>query len=462
MVLPVIIIGFVVAGLIVPAWLAYLYGHIPGTYTYSLRALGHKSRRVAIAAAQKLGKVKNPESVGPLIRCLKKPDPGIRKASIEALGNIGKPAIEPLCQTFIHHDEELRFSAVQALLSIDRTVSIEPLCKKLATAPVFIRRYLTETVVQIGDDCIEPLLRAAPDLAGSFDEKREESQAIFENFVQILTRIGKKNPDILYQAIAAGDKQKLLLAQALGRLQDERAPTLLTRILGSKHSTVRHLALEALREMGEVAVPAIVDVLRGKSEIAKKGAIDLLVGIGGRAHRALFELIEVDDPQVQLDSAIALGRMGRVRPLITVLWQKNHVEVAFIIENGAKTKIDLLGNIAVFRNAIEQAVFFGKMSKKYRALYYLQSLVILLYPDAVSRIDDPRMGRVLGFGGSVIENLGFLRITHIHPVSRKALEAPRKMHQKPKSTKQGKAQAAEPADEIDDLPDVASLAEGYA
>lgn len=421
------IILFVVVALAAgQAYLLYLYGYLPGTYRNALRSLGHKSRKVVISAATLLGKSKNPESVGPLIRCLKKPDPGIRKAAIEALGLIGRPAIEPLCQTFIHHDEELRFSATQALLSIDPTVSIEPLCRKLATAPTFIRRYVSEVLVTIGPDTIEPLLRNAPDIASStFDENKQESQAIFETFVQVLARVGKKDADVLYQSIAAGDKQKLLLAQALGRIGDDRAPALLARILGSKNPNYRLQALEAMREMGDLAVPAVVDILRGKNEIAKRGAVELLVAIGGNAHRALFELIEVDDPQVQLDAAIALGRIGRVRPLITVLWPKNHVEVAFIIENGSKTKIDMLGNISVFRKAIEQSIFFGRMARKYRALYYLQSLVILLYPDAVSRIDDPRLGRVLGFGGSALENLGPLRITHIHPVSRRWLEKPR-------------------------------------
>lgn len=408
------------------AWLLYLYGYIPGTYRHALRSLGHKSRKVVIGAAGILGKSKNPESVGPLIRCLKKPDPGIRKAAIEALGLIGRPAIEPLCQTFIHHDEELRFSATQALLAIDPTVSIEPLCRKLATAPAFIRRYVSEVLVTIGTDAIEPLLRHAPDIStSSFDESAQENQAIFETFVQVLARIGKKDPDVLYQSIAAGDKQKLLLAQALGRLGDDRAPALLARILASKNPNYRHQALEAMREMGELAVPAIVDILRSKNEVAKRGAVELLVAIGGKAHRALFELIEVDDPEIRLDAAIALGRMGRIRPLITVLWPKNHVEVAFVIENGSKTKIDMLGNISVFRKAIEQAIFYGRMARKYRALYYLQSLVILLYPDSVSRIDDPRLGRVLGFGSSALENLGPLRLSHIHPVSRRWLDRPR-------------------------------------
>ncbi len=461
MLLWIVILGLVGAGS-VPLVLAYLYGYLPGTYRYSLRALGHKSRKVVIAAAQHLGKVKNPESVGPLIRCLKKPDPGIRKACIESLSAIGRPAIEPLCQTFIHHDEELRFSAVQALLGIDRSASIDPLCRKLATSPAFIRRYVSEALVQIGVEVIEPLLLNAPQMAvGTYDDKREESQSVFENFTDVLTRIGKKDPDILYQAIAAGDNQKLLLAQALGRLNDDRAPSLLCRILGSKNPNLRHLALEGLKDLGEGAVPAIVDVLRGKNEIAKKGAVDLLVAIGGRAHRALFELIEVDDPQVRVDAAVALARMGRVRPLITVLWPKKHVEIAYIIENGAKTKIDTLGNIAVFRMAIEQALYFGKMSKKYRAMYYLQSLLILVFPEAVSRIDDPRLGTVLGFGGGVVENFGFLRVTHIHPIARKELERPKKTGKKKKG-KRGQDVEEEQAFTPEEFPDAASLAEGYA
>lgn len=411
------------------AYLAYLYGFLPGTYRYHLKSLSHKSRKIKIAAATKLGKYKNPEAVAPLIRMLKQPDPGIRKACVAALGNIGRPAIEPLCQTFIHHDEELRFAASEALYAIDQSQSIEPMCKKLATSPTFVRRYLSEVIVKIGENCIEPLLRHSPDISSSVDDRNlENANAIHELFVSTLMRIGKKKPDILYHAIAAGENQKLFLAEALGRLGDERAPGLLCSILGTKNPVRRSLALQGLKDMGEMAIPAILDVLKGKSELAKAGAVDLLVAIGGRANRALFELIEFDDPEVRLQAAIALGKMGRVRSLVTVMWPKNHIEVAYIIENGSKTKIESLGNLPTIRKAIEQAIFFGKVSKKYRSLYYLQSLTIVLYPDTVSRIDDPRMGRILSYDGSVLENLGFLKYTHIHPYARKVLEKPKKVY----------------------------------
>ncbi|MBI6545218.1 MAG: HEAT repeat domain-containing protein [Cyanobacteria bacterium NC_groundwater_1444_Ag_S-0.65um_54_12] len=402
----------------------YLYGLVPGTYRYYLRGLGHRNRRVRINAAKRLGKIKNPEAVGPLVRCLKLADPNIRKAAIEALGSIGRPSIEALCQTFLQQDEALRFSAVEALLAIDPQVSIDPLCKRLATAPAFIRRYVAEVLVRIGPDAIDSLLCCASEL-GRFtsSENKEEERAVHEQFVQVLSRIGTPNPDLLYQAPATSERQKLYLAEALAQLGDERAAQLLVNALDNKQQAIRSSALQALQEMGEATIPYLLEVLRGKNEQAKVGVLETLVAMGGASYRALFELIECDDPKVQLQAAIALGRMGRVRSLISVLWPNNHIAVAYIIENSSKIKIDALGSLASFRKAIEQALLHGRTFKKYRALYYLQSLVIALHPEAVSRSDDPRLGRILTYSGmSNIENGGFLRLTHLHPYARQLLE----------------------------------------
>ncbi len=405
---------------------AYFYGLLPGTYRAALRGLKSKNRRTKIQSANQLARFKNAEAVAPLIRSLKIPDPSVRRACIEALAKIGRSAFEPLCQTFVQPDEELKFAAVEALSSMSPADNLELLAKKLATAPGFMRRYVGEVLARCGPDAIVYVLKYTPDVSPSPDHDNTDAQARRVQFVEVLARLAERNLDLLYQAQATSDKQRLYIAQAMAIQGDPRAAGLLTRLLPTRNPHLRKEAVEALGNLREQAIDALLEVLQGPNEAAKVGVVDLLVSIGGKAMDALADLVRSEDPQIRLQAATALGRLGNIKPLILVLWPKKPAFVARTIENTAKTRLDMLSDQAALKKAIEQALFLGKMSKKYRGLYYLQAILIVLFPGVVDAVEEPRLGKVLAYGGNVVDNAGFLKLTHLHPVARQILARPKR------------------------------------
>lgn len=406
--------------------LAYLSGNVPGTYRAALKGLKSKSRRTKAQAANQLGRYKKAESVGPLVRSLKIPDPFVRRACIEALGKIGKPAIESLVQAFAQQDEEIKFAAVEALCAISFVDVVEPLAKKLATTPAYMRRYVGEALVRLGPETFPFILKYAPDVGGVADDQAAELAAKREQFVEVLSRIGERNPTLLADAPASKDKERLFMGLALARMSDDRAQPILGKLLASRNPHIHAVALGALRDMKDAAVETLLGVLKDGNETAKEGVVDALVAMGGKGVDALSGLIRAEDPTVRLQAAIALGRMGNIRPLILVMWPKFAAKVAHVIEGAAKVRLDMLSDQAALKKAAELALAQGKMKKSYRAMYYIQALLIVLFPETVEAIDHPKIGKVLAIGGSPIDNAGFLRVTHLHPLARKTLELPRR------------------------------------
>ncbi|MBU6429442.1 MAG: hypothetical protein KGR26_10555, partial [Cyanobacteria bacterium REEB65] len=320
----------------------------------------------------------------------------------------------------VHNDAELRFAVIEALCAIDPLASADPLAKRLATAPAFVRRNLGDVLPKLGTVAIGPLLKHAPNFGPAADGTPPDP-SVQEQFVGVLTRIGRPDPDVLYHAAVGKEKAHLYQALALGQLGDPRAGQMLTKLLGSRHSAIRDRTLEALRDVGEAAVPAMVDVLLQKDAVTRDGVLEILVTIGGKGHLALEELLQAPDLEVRLQAAAALGRLGRLRPLVALLWPRTHDAVCKVIESGSKAKIDALCSLAVLRKATEEAIFFGKIGNKLRAVYYLQSLLVLLYPHEIIAVEDSRLGSVLTYGGSVLESLGPLRLSRLHPIARRIL-----------------------------------------
>jgi HEAT repeat protein len=79
-------------------------------------------------AARELGKIKDIESVNPLIEALKDKEPMVRLDASGALIDIGQPAVEPLIKAIQHEkDTSFLWNAIRILDSIGNPKAIEPL-----------------------------------------------------------------------------------------------------------------------------------------------------------------------------------------------------------------------------------------------------------------------------------------------------------------------------------------------
>ena len=86
------------------------------------------------------------------------------KAAAEALGEIGKPAVEPLIRILSDNDERVRRSAADALGEIGDVRAVEPLIKVLGDDSWRVRWPAVEALGKIGDErAVEPLITALED-----------------------------------------------------------------------------------------------------------------------------------------------------------------------------------------------------------------------------------------------------------------------------------------------------------
>ncbi len=102
------------------------------------------------------------------------------------------------------------------------------------------------------------------------------------------------------------------------------AAAIWTRRLGDPDWTTRESAIVKLMDMGQVAVPALVEVTRDKNPLARRKAVFVITVIGQPSNDAIDALVRTlddDDEQVRFWACVALGRVknqqSRLVPLMT-------------------------------------------------------------------------------------------------------------------------------------------------
>ena len=104
-------------------------------------------------AAQKLGDLKDPSAVEPLIVVLKKDkDRNVRWSAEDALVSIGAPAVEPLIKMLDNDSWRVRRRAVRTLGKIRDPRAIEPLVASMKTDDdCYVRKYAAKAIGEIND-----------------------------------------------------------------------------------------------------------------------------------------------------------------------------------------------------------------------------------------------------------------------------------------------------------------------
>lgn len=194
-----------------------------------------------------------------LINNLNDPDSGVRQSAVEALGMIGKPAVEPLIATLRTADSSVqRNTAEQALGKIGEP-AVKPLIAALGTADSGIQRSAAEQALsKIGEPAIEQLI-AQLDEANS-DEVRQ-------CVVEALGAIGKPAVEPLIAALknAAGgnfvnhrDKDATKVFVIIGEPAVDPLIKLL-KVMDTEDGW--HARWSAAAALGEIKAPRAIDPL---------------------------------------------------------------------------------------------------------------------------------------------------------------------------------------------------------
>ena len=259
-------------------------------------------------AATALGALGSPEAVEPLVTAMrdKREDSDVKLAAAEALGRIRDPSIVPtLCAQLEEVDEWASPRVAHVLVQFGKD-AVEPLLDAIRSSDSLNSRvWSTQVLGKIGDGkAVVPLIRRLHDRS----EQMRLSVAAALGDIADNRALRPLVEVILRDPVAAVRAQA---AVALGRIGDDSALPLLVTALGDPEYWVRFRALEAIEAL-EPEDPAPIEsaLADANPEVRKRAALAL-----ERLDRLEHDFVNLtsSDPEKNREARarlIAVGRAG--------------------------------------------------------------------------------------------------------------------------------------------------------
>ena len=184
-----------------------------------IQQLRSRNPAIRIEAAQKLGELKDPLAVNPLITTLKKDKDGHVRASAEdALVNIGAPAVEPLTVMLKDNAWRVRRRAVRTLGKIKDPRALEPLVAVMKMdKDCYVRKFAALAIGETNDPWVGEIL--IPSL-------KDKNLEVVEGAYRFFIRKGEPgSEDILIEILDRGSWNRRMVMDFLncGNNQLEKA-----------------------------------------------------------------------------------------------------------------------------------------------------------------------------------------------------------------------------------------------
>jgi HEAT repeat protein len=112
----------------------------------------------AIPAANVLGEMGFSQAADALVAAIASNLPGLHRAAVQALQEMGQPAVPALIGALQHPDDHVRWHAARALGRIGDPEAIPALVQALGDVDSGVRWLAGEALIGLGDDVLEPLL----------------------------------------------------------------------------------------------------------------------------------------------------------------------------------------------------------------------------------------------------------------------------------------------------------------
>lgn len=296
-----------------------------------VECLKDPSIAVAEAAASALGRIGNQEAARLLVKNLASENVRLRNLSNEVLSKLGSLAVEALKEELASEDRDVRKFAVDALLDINSTESLDALLVACEDEDVNIGATAIDGIGQLGDQSHVPLIA-----------KYLESEAWMK--AAVLRAMGMLGGEVAFSHIAPCLKDKDIVVQitaiqSLGSLKDPRGFEALLAALASP--VMPNFAGEFAQAMHEVtkANPEVDYRALGTEENLKllgnlyKAcpapqkllAVELFGRFGESAVRPLVELCCSVDEELRKEVADTLVKIrpSRIEPFLEIIGNEN-------------------------------------------------------------------------------------------------------------------------------------------
>ena len=239
-----------------------------------------------------------PQAVEPLIAALRDGEADTRRMAVEILGRVGdRKAVEPLCATLRDSHWAVRQAAVRALAALGDSKAVEPLCVALEDSDSTVRRATVAALVGLGDPrAVEPLCAALRDSDG----------AVRQAAVAALVGLGdKRTVGPLVSVLKADDPDnRRSAAETLVRIGVPDDPVVQSLIAVAMHHWEEAVAL------GPVTVVPLIASLQGEDTATRMGACKALIQIGEPAMPSLIEALAHSNPVVRRAAADCIRQIG--------------------------------------------------------------------------------------------------------------------------------------------------------
>jgi len=147
---------------------------------------------VKVNAADALGKIKDVRAIKVLIENLGDKNEEIRESVINALTQIGEPAVKPVIAVLGHRSADVRAGAAKVLGKINHADGAEPLISLLKDDVPAVREQAIESLASLGSHAVGPLIKALGD----------ENKTIQENAIKALVKLDWTAYSALYEALS--------------------------------------------------------------------------------------------------------------------------------------------------------------------------------------------------------------------------------------------------------------------
>jgi len=270
-----------------------------------VKALNDPERGTRIQAAAALGRIGDPLAFGPLIAAMGDPDKGIHLQAGLALGDIGKPAADSLIAALGDKTPQIRWSAAGLLGEIGEVRAVEPLISSLTDQVPEVRACAARSLGNLGDS------RAIAPLAALASDPRPDVRRIA---VEALTGFGAQAVPLLDQSLSSGEEHaKEGVAEALSQMGEVGIAALIAA-LKHKDMAVRRAAAKGLAvSRSPDAVTGLVFVLGDEHAEVGKAAVASLVQIGAPGLPAILRALTNDNERAAANAAAILGQIADIR-----------------------------------------------------------------------------------------------------------------------------------------------------
>jgi HEAT repeat protein len=252
-----------------------------------------------------LGRISDPAEVEPLIAVLGSEDVGWLAS--KALIGIGEPAVKPLLEALFSDDRNIRLYATYALGEIGNPRAGRGLVRMFKDEDSLVRDTAAEALITLGDSRMVPPISR---------ELSNPDPQIRQKALEVLGHIGDESlTDTIASYLTDEDVSVIKSAIfALGSLHSERASRSLIGLLDYPRQDVQDALRTAFMQIGDPAVPHLLDLLDGKGTTKELQAISLLGKLkASEAVDTLLSYLGHSEPIMRRMATVALTEIGDSR-----------------------------------------------------------------------------------------------------------------------------------------------------